>query len=468
MIGVGAPFILAISVIAALLTCVLHFLSVRRPPVLVLPTMRFLPERPVRAVSRNARPSDLWLMLMRVAALLLAGVALSGVRWQGFGVKHGRIVVVAGAWATNGSTAQRALSNTLTNALSGAFTGDTTTRIVVLDGTTHMLDENATHAFRADTFTATGAARGAPPTLTTLMLAATRSAGQMVRSEPTLDAIDLVLVAPLVPEVLDAAFPLVRAAWPGRIQLRDALDAPDALRSADPSTTPRVAFTGAAPSDAVTSAFAARGWTPATASLSAAAVAAGTTGGVPDSSLPIRVEWPANGVPAGWTVVTPDTIGALVARGQALVFPFVRGAREPDSLRQATRPVMWWSDGEVAATEIRSASSCTRQVGVRISAASNVLQGPKAREILRALVAPCGGELSTSRLSADQIRAVEGAGLSAPATAFARTAPIRTPWAAVLLVLSLLLLVAEWLLRDRATVDRQSADAQAGAARKVA
>lgn len=460
MIGVGAPFILAISVIAALLTCVLHFLSVRRPPVLVLPTMRFLPERPVRAVSRNARPSDLRLLLMRVAAMLLAGVALSGVRWHGFGVKHGRIVVVAGAWTANGST--------LTTALSGAFAGDTTTRIVVQDGTTHILDEGATRAFRADTFTAAGAARGTLPTLSTLMLAATRSAGQMVRSEPTLDAIDLVIVAPLVREALDAAVPVVRAAWPGRIELRDVLDVADTLRPTGSPATPSVTFTGAEPSDAVASAFAARGWTTATPGQDDATSASRQADDVLKTALPVRIDWPADGVPAGWTSATPDTVGALVARGQSLVFPFVRGARAPDSLRQAARPVMWWSDGEVAATELRSADSCTRQVGVRISAASNVLQAPKAREILRALVAPCGGELSMARLSTDQIRALEGAGLPAPASAFASTAPVRTPWAAALLALALLLLIAEWLLRDRVTMDERGTDAQADAARNVA
>ena len=72
------PWLFGGALAAALAITALHFLSVRQPRVLLLPTARFVPERDARAVARQAKPSDLLLLLLRVIALLAAGAALAG------------------------------------------------------------------------------------------------------------------------------------------------------------------------------------------------------------------------------------------------------------------------------------------------------------------------------------------------------------------------------------------------------
>lgn len=448
MIGVGAPFILGAAIFGALLTCVLHFLSVRRPPVLLLPTMRFLPERPVRAVSRSARPSDLWLLLLRVAALLLAGVALSGVTWRGTGVRHGRIVVLQRGTESNvaGERTQMA------RALEGGFAADTIARIVIIDSVAHLLTSVESRAFRADTLSATKFAPRAPATLSAAILAATRAAGELVRESRNVDALDLVIAAPSLRESVDAAFPAARAMWPGAIRFVDtrySLEGRDSGYVAPFERT--VVLMGATANDAVRSAFQVRGWLSGTGASGARAAStdAMNAKAAPDVRAPISVEWPASGTPEGWTTGMAETIGGLVARGEALVFPFVRSAHIPESVLAQGRAIAWWSDGEVAAIEVPTATSCTRHVGVSVPSSSDVLQGQAARALLLALSGPCGGEVNGAPMLVPELRALEGSGGAAAASAFQSAAVVRTPWAAVLLLLALALLVAEWFVRDR-------------------
>ncbi|MEO7520234.1 MAG: BatA domain-containing protein, partial [Gemmatimonas sp.] len=76
-----APSMLLVAVLGSLVAIALHFLSVRRPPAMILPTARFVAPRDVRAVSRSARPSDLLLLLLRVLAMWCAAIALAGPRY---------------------------------------------------------------------------------------------------------------------------------------------------------------------------------------------------------------------------------------------------------------------------------------------------------------------------------------------------------------------------------------------------
>ncbi|MBC8087829.1 MAG: BatA domain-containing protein, partial [Phycisphaerae bacterium] len=395
MIGVGAPWILAAAALGALGTVVLHLLSVRRPPVLMLPTMRFLPDRPVRAVSRSARPSDLLLLLLRVAALMLIGIALAGVTWRGSGAQHGRVVVVQRSALENTESVRTIIGD----AMRSAFAGDTATRLVVMDSVAHMLTLAETRAFKAETLSAAPSSRvansAAGPTLSAAMLAGVRAAGALVQEHPTVDAIELIIAAPLTRSALDAATPETRAMWPGAIRLLNTQQSPVAESGfpLDSAKKPRgVVFAGEKPNDAVVSAFIARGW------LSATSVD-GSTAAPLISGVPVSVEWPALGVPTGWTTTLPDTIGAVVARGTALVFPFIRTARIPEALATHGRVIAWWSDGEAAAVEIPTATACTRHVGVSIPQSSDVLHGQGARALLLALSAPCGGEIDMSSLA---------------------------------------------------------------------
>ncbi|HSA56005.1 MAG TPA: BatA domain-containing protein, partial [Gemmatimonadaceae bacterium] len=72
-----APGFLVATLVAALAAIALHFIAWRRPDDLMLPTARFVPDRSSRRSARAARPSDLPLLLLRLAVLALIGAALA-------------------------------------------------------------------------------------------------------------------------------------------------------------------------------------------------------------------------------------------------------------------------------------------------------------------------------------------------------------------------------------------------------
>ena len=465
MIGVGAPWVLGAALFAALATGVLHFISVRRPPVLLLPTMRFLPERSVRAVSRSARPSDLVLLLVRVMALLLAGAALSGLYWRASGVKHGRVVVIQRGRDRNIETVR----GDAARAMSGAFAPDTATRVVVMDTIAHVLTAAESQTFKPETLSQVAWGKtAATPTFSAAVMSATRAAGLLVSEERNVDAVDLVIVAPFVRDWRDTATPSVRASWPGVIRFTESHAVVDTV-DAGAKQPRRITLVGGTASDAVHSAFEVRNWLmPSGSATSATANAAPGSALAAAMARPIAIEWPASGAPNGWTVSAASTVGAVVARGEALVFPFLRASHVPPAILSQGRALAWWNDGEVAAVEIPTATSCTRQVGIPVPPSSDVLQGQGARALLLALSGPCGGERDTWALSATEMRALEGSGLAAPATAFQSALVVRTPWAPLLLMLALALLIVEWMVRDRKGRSDAVADPTAGSLRRAA
>lgn len=480
MITVATPWILGLAGAGALATCVLHLLSVKRPPTLLLPTMRFLPDRPVRAVSRSARPSDLLLLVLRVLALLLAGVAMAGVTVSGERVTHGRVVVIdrGGANVDIASLRARARETlrvrpavgTTGTVGGGAGHNVIATRIVIADSTARLLSVAAMRAFNPDTLTA--APRGG--SLPAAVLAAVHAASVMVRDESTIDSVEFDLVSPLSRGADDAALQSARALWPGQIRVVPVATIP-------PDTgarLPRSVLAGDAPNAAVLAALASLGVTRADAAGAKAAAApsasasasASASRGAPNAraSQSVRIEWPANGVPTGWDRVALDTIGALVAAGRALVAPFVRVARAGDALVRAARPIAWWSDGAVAAVEAPSEGGCTRQVAAIVPSSSNALQGAGARALLQALAARCGVARSVEPVSDAMRAALVGSGGVAPAAAFRDGPPPHTPYGSVLLLVALLLLAVEGWARDRNSAAPELATRRAPAARKVA
>src|SRR5205085_440463 len=57
-----------------------RLLTTREPEASPFPTVRFVPPAQVRATVVVVQPSDLWLLALRVATVLLVGVALAGPR----------------------------------------------------------------------------------------------------------------------------------------------------------------------------------------------------------------------------------------------------------------------------------------------------------------------------------------------------------------------------------------------------
>ena len=108
MIGFALPWVLGVALAGVLAISALHLLSVRRPPELLLPTARFLPDRDVRAVSRTRTPSDVLLLAVRIGALVAAGLAAAIPAWTSR-ARERVVMVVADGGVVHDTVAMRAL-----------------------------------------------------------------------------------------------------------------------------------------------------------------------------------------------------------------------------------------------------------------------------------------------------------------------------------------------------------------------
>lgn len=443
------PWLFGAAVAAAAAVTALHLLSVRTPPPLAFPTARFVTDGEARAVARQPRLNDIGLLLLRVLALLLLGAAFAGVRWEDNRASVLHLVVADARWATD--TAWR----------------DSLTRVLSRDET--MLDVHF--------------ARGVADDPGAALIAATQRAAWLTAQHPALSRVELTMALP--PKVATrAGYDAWRTQWPGAVQLLER--GGRAAHDSAPLVPGVIVVEGGDRDEAVAAAM--RGVTAAAGTRvrvnrgTGEAVLVDTggrrVGGAAAQPLvAIDVQWPRDGVPRDWVAMTvPDTVGALAAHGRTLIGPFERTAlpnatlqARLDSGYSAARPVRaiaWWGDGVVAATEevggegeSTSAVPCTRTVAVRLPAGSDLLLTDDARGLLRALSAPCG----TARVASRSLDGGRAAGdsaatpVAAPASAFRGLSAPRTgsdPWwlTPALLAAAILLLVVEWLWRDRAGV----------------
>ena len=273
-----APWFLAAAVLAAVATVLLHLIAVQRPPAVDFPTARFIPDAPARARARAPRPTDRLLLLLRVLALLLAGLAFARpvVLPERQGVR--RVVLADRSRAV---AADAALHDSARAYLAA---GDV---LVPFDSTASALTAGVD---TAEALTPSSA----PGRLSAALVAAQRLATALRDST---DSLELVLVSPLAAEELDAATLAIRAGWPGRV---------------------RVVRLAAAPSDTARGAIDAR--IAARRPLGAAAAFVGRAGGrapvrfvtaAPsgaDSAFAreggVLVLWP-DSLPAGWSAHSP-------------------------------------------------------------------------------------------------------------------------------------------------------------------
>ena len=435
MISVALPWVFAVALGASLVITALHFLSVRQPRVRRLPTTRFVPERDARAVARQAKPSDVLLLLLRVLALLAAGAALAGARCSARGARVSSILVV--------DRALRADSAVLVSRAVGTAAADGVADAAPLTVLwVHGVSDNPGVAIAA----------------------AIREGARQARMNPSLADLSLTVVLPTFVRTR-GGWDAWRGQWPATIRLARSGEGVDSsTRAAAPPVfgTVRVVGVGAAVGlDVVHAAFAARGASArgASAREPAADVAdvvvyRGNTDGA-DTAV-ISVRWPVDGVPSGWRAAPAmDSVGAVAAAGVALVAPWVRTALAP-ALSDSVRVIAWWSDGLAAAIERTRGTSCVRDVAIAVPIGSDLLLAPAADGLLRALRAPCGGP----RVPAPREPAgasglasrLAVAGAYAPASRFrdtsAATNSTQPSWLApVLLALAVAALLVEFVVR---------------------
>jgi hypothetical protein len=302
-----AAFAVAAAVVA------LHFLVTRQPRLGVLPTARFVPDRPATAIARAAQPSDLPLMLLRVALVLAAGLGLARPVPTPARRADARVILVDVSRSVRDVDALRDAARRVHRE------GDA---VVMFDSAARLLTGRVGDSLRLLVpTTRTGR-------LSAALIEAMRAASALGARA---DSIGLVIVSPLDSEEADAATTSIRALWPGRATLRRAgSGAPASATRATllwaPTTRPRGALARARPDtiggvvagEATVVAPFARAWRYPRDSLRGATVIARWVDGEPAA-----VEW-ANAAgcirsisiqaPAAGDLVLRSDFAALVAR----------------------------------------------------------------------------------------------------------------------------------------------------------
>jgi hypothetical protein len=191
-----APWFLAAGAVVSALLVALHLIARQRPRTAPLPTARFIPERQVRAPSRSVWPTDLALLVLRLAIVLLIAAAFARPVLTKPRQGVARMILVDGSRAV-GSPAE-------------------------------VSDSVAALARPGDARIVFDSASSRPGSLSAALVAGIRQARALAR---TSDSVEMVIVSPLVEEEWDAATADIRALWPAAIRLVRVAATPSAARS---------------------------------------------------------------------------------------------------------------------------------------------------------------------------------------------------------------------------------------------
>lgn len=419
-----APWMLAVAGAAALGVLALHLIALTRPPESPFPTTRFIPDAPARAASRASRPTDWWLLLLRMLALLLLGAAFARPVRTPERVPLRQVVLVDRSRAADMDAARD-------SALAHLGERDA---VILFDTVAVTLGATEPDSLRARL--ALVEPSHAPARLSAALVAAERLATALRDST---DSVRLVLVSPVAREALDAATAPVRERWPVAIEL---LRVP--ARATD-AATHRVSVEAPADGPLAVAVALMGGSVEARVRVVRDRATAADSGWARDSAGVVLV-W-RDSVPDGWTRrASPDTVGAVTTEGvrghdATLVAPLVRVADAPPGGAVRAR----WVDGAPVAVESPLGEGCVRTVGVSLAGTGDLALRDAFARFAAAMLAPCGGERDLSAASDDVVAMLRGEGGSARALG----PPLEegASLAAWPLSLGLLLLVGELVAR---------------------
>jgi hypothetical protein len=423
-----APWALGIAAAVSAMVVALHILASSNPRVTLLPTARFIPDHAALATSRAFRLTDPLLLLLRVAVVMLAGLAFARPVLAGARRPVGRVVIV------DQSRAVRSRAEAADSAARLLGRGDV---LVAFDSAARIV-----HGASADSLRR-GAASHAAGSLSAALAAGARSAASL-RGDA--DSVELVLVSPLAAEEWDAATSAIRATWRGRVRVVRIAPAAGAAGARG-----RVEVLRASAADPVRAATALLGGAAGVARIDRGAPGSADSGWARGDARTL-VRWPAVLDASGWkTRARADSAGALVAGegdgAVVVVAPFVRTAEPPGG-----RVIARWVDGAPAATERVAEAGCVRDVAVALPAAGDLALRESVRRMVATLTAPCGGLASGTPLGDSAVRELRGSGALVASRAIAgraiagRAVPAGglTTW---LLAAALVLLLAEPMFR---------------------
>jgi hypothetical protein len=332
------PSALAIGAVGAALAVVAHFFARTTPEPMAFPTARFIPRTIASATRAARRPTDLLLLALRLAAIMLAAAAFAGPVFHSSGSGTVRVVLVDSTGTVADAT--EVLDSLATLTVPGS--GD-----VVIPIDSAGLSAALVRARR----TATG-------------FAADR------------DSAELVIISAFDSSLLDAATLEIRSQWSGRARLVH-------VRSRELSRSAEYAAAGGIDAgDPLRATLVLGGW------LSRGAEGPGafrlertdpvaSRSALGDSSMVML--WPA-------TTAANDS----AARPRAvvvgdLVVPLLADEGYPGS----GVPIARWETGAPAATLSRAGGACVVTVGVRPVLSGDLPLRDDFRELVGALLGAC-------------------------------------------------------------------------------
>ncbi len=408
-----APVFLAAGAAVAASIVLLHFLARRRPRPAVLPTARFVPDRPARWPSRAPRPTDLVLLAVRVLAVVAIAAAFAGPVRTPDRADIARIVLVDHSRAVGDAGAMRDSTVAVLRDGDLLVPFDTAVRVI---------------AIGARDTAATLTRSSAPASLSVALIAAERAAATM---RDRTDSIELAIVSPFAAEAWDEATPALRARWSGRARL---IATP---RAAGDSSLLSIEVR-APPSDPVSAAaapFLGRGEARARIVREALGAADSTWA---RSQGHVLVHWPRQAT---------DSLRAeaVAASNVVLVAPLVRRTAHAERARVVAR----FADGAPAVVERPLGDGCVRDVAFDLPRTGDVPLRESARRLMGVIAAPCETHEYRSAMTAARMDSLRGTGPLLSTAAVARTSRERSPATSWLLIAGALILMIEVGLRQR-------------------
>jgi hypothetical protein len=444
-----APLFFWGAVAAAAGIVALHFLVTKQPRASVLPTARFVPDSPATATARDARPSDLLLMLLRVVILLAAGLALAKPVVKPDKQALGRIFLL---------DASRAVADAAEAADSVTALYRNGDAIIAFDSIARVLGPEVRDSLPA---VRAADARG---NLSAGLIAALRAASDL---RDKADSIELVIVSPLLAEEHDAATDSIRKLWPGRARIVRVATKVDSS-----STAAGSAAVIPASSDATDPLVVSVSLGSNARSEPDTRIVRSTAMSTEDSTWMISgyhtlVLWPKAERPRFAIVRVPqDRSGGVLAGDARVVSAFQRRWMFPDDSVRGNRVVARWADGEPAVLEKKMGSGCLRSVAIPVPVAGDLVIRPEFVRLVEAITARCGDKGSTAPLAAPLVASLAGSGRLSTGTAFPVREDVTSPLAPWLFALALAASVGELLVRGigpRRTADK-AANREAGRA----
>jgi hypothetical protein len=345
-----APLWLAAAGIVGAALVVAHLFQRTVPPQGVLPTVRFVPETAPLTVLRSRRLTNVMLLLLRLAAVALLGLALAGAHITRRAPSHVVIADMSRAVASASEVIDSALSN---------------------EGALYIVADSAARRISSDSLRSLPRS-SSRASLSAALVAAHRELADRATGHA---ASELVIVSALARESVDSATMRLLSLWDGPVRVVRVAAA------AEPPPAPwEVRATG---DDPVSAALDDPPAGPA--SVRVLRSAATTEDSLWAHNGGALVVWPRDGSgllsrPAA------DTQGAIATSRDVVIGSFVRTVRPHEG-----SVLVRWSDGQSAATERLVGSGCIRDVAIPVDPVGDIALDAGFRGIARGLVEPCGG-----------------------------------------------------------------------------